>query len=141
MRPHLLQASGLDVITPAVSLFAFDALRSDLARVNGRFVLPSDGTPLALLGASDDRASRNRLRMRWLANCFAEWADARLELRRAWGPIPQGALVVRGISGEPEQAILGAFAFTTDGLGITPGNPLSLIQVSQSPEESELFAA
>jgi SNF2-related domain len=57
--------------------------------------------------------------------------------RRAHGSVPQGAIVLRDHDGRPQQAVLGAFAFTTEGLGITPGNPLSLIQASETTEESE----
>jgi Helicase conserved C-terminal domain/SNF2-related domain len=36
--------------------------------------------------------------------------------------------------------LLGSLAFSTDGLGLTPGNPLSLIQVSETPEEALLLS-
>jgi hypothetical protein len=36
--------------------------------------------------------------------------------------------------------VLGAFSFSTEGFGITPGNPLSLIQASETPEESALLS-
>jgi hypothetical protein len=36
--------------------------------------------------------------------------------------------------------MLGALAFSTDGLGLTPGNPLSLIQISESAEEAALLS-
>jgi glycosyltransferase involved in cell wall biosynthesis len=39
------------------------------------------------------------------------------------------------------QALLGSLAFSSDGLGVTPGNPLSLIQASESPEEAKLIDA
>jgi len=56
------------------------------------------------------------------------------------GPVPQGAFVVRDGSDQPLQALLGSLAFSTDGLGLTPGNPLSLIQVSETPEEARLLS-
>jgi len=36
--------------------------------------------------------------------------------------------------------VLGSFAFSTDGLGLTPGNPLSLIQASESTDEATQLA-
>ena len=33
--------------------------------------------------------------------------------------------------------MLGSFSFSTDGLGLAPGNPLNLIQASETAEESE----
>ncbi len=38
------------------------------------------------------------------------------------------------------QALLGAVALTSDGLGLSPGNPLSLIQASETPEEANMLA-
>jgi hypothetical protein len=38
------------------------------------------------------------------------------------------------------QVVLGSFAFSTDGLGLTPGNPLSLIQASESADEAAQLA-
>ena len=59
-----------------------------------------------------------------------------VEVRRANGPVPQGAVVLRNGDGGPGQAVLGSFSFSTAGLGLTPGNPLNLIQASETPEES-----
>jgi len=61
-------------------------------------------------------------------------------LRRAAGPVPQGAAVIRNGQEQPEQVVLGSFAFSTDGLGLTPGNPLSLIQASESADEAAQLA-
>ena len=63
----------------------------------------------------------------------------RLEIRRATGLVPQGALVVRDRLLEPLQALSGAFAFSSSGFGLSPGNPLSLIQVSETAQEAGLF--
>src|SRR5690554_1728316 len=40
----------------------------------------------------------------------------------------------------PEQVVLGSLAFSTAGLGLTPGNPLSLIQASESADEAAQLA-
>ena len=48
-------------------------------------------------------------------------------------------VVLRNGSGSPQQAVLGSFSFSTDGLGLAPGNPLNLVQASETPEESELL--
>src|SRR5690606_9435642 len=61
-------------------------------------------------------------------------------VRRAASSVPQGTLVVRDSAGRPSQAVLGSLGFSTDGLGTTPGNPLSLIQASETPEESLLLS-
>jgi len=46
---------------------------------------------------------------------------------------------VDGRASRPVQALLGSLAFSSDGLGITAGNPLSLIQASEGPEEAKLI--
>ena len=45
--------------------------------------------------------------------------------------------MLRSGDGRTEQAILGSFSFSTDGLGLAPGNPLNLIQASETPEEAD----
>ena len=62
-----------------------------------------------------------------------------MEVRRAVAPIPQGAFVLRNTEAQPSQALLGSVAFSTDGLGLTPGNPLNLIQASEAAEEAALL--
>jgi hypothetical protein len=49
-------------------------------------------------------------------------------------------LVLRGKSDNPLRALLGALALTTDGLGLAPGNPLAIIQASETPEEAAMLA-
>ena len=102
-----------------------------------RLVLPPEDTELALFGADGDRAARNRLQGRWLAKRCADWMEKTVEVRRADRPIPQGAVVLRNGDGSPQQAVLGSFSFSTDGLGLAPGNPLNLIQASENVEDSE----
>jgi len=141
VRPWLKPGSRLDVVTPALSLFAFAEMLRDLAAAaQCRFLLPPDGAELAIFGSEADRAARNRLQARWLATRFAEWLRSNTEIRRALGPIPQGAFVLRDNDGCPQQVFLGSLSFSTDGLGLTPGNPLSLIQASETPEEASLLS-
>jgi SNF2-related domain len=103
-------------------------------------MLPSDETDLALLGTGADRGARNRLQTCWLAKRCASWLQDKVELRRACGAVPQGAIVLRDHDGRVQQAVLGSFAFSTEGLGITPSNPLSLIQASETAQESTLLS-
>jgi len=49
-------------------------------------------------------------------------------------------LVIRESSNAPVQALLGAVALTTDGLGLSPGNPLGIAQASETPEEAAKIA-
>ncbi|WP_441295853.1 helicase-related protein [Pseudomonas sp. NBRC 111135] len=47
---------------------------------------------------------------------------------------------MRGPDGAPAQVVLGSFAFSTSGLGLTPGNPLNLIQTSETADEAAQLA-
>lgn len=138
LRPCLGAVHKLDLATSALSLFAFENLANELEHLAGtRLLLPPHGTDLGLLGNEVDRAARNRLQSQWLARRLRDWIAGRVECRTARGAIPQGAIVLRDSHSTPQQAVLGAFAFTTDGLGLSAGNPLSLVQVSETREEAE----
>ncbi len=141
MRPHLKRGNQLGCVTPSFSLHAFAELRDALSALERvQLILPPDNEGLEFLGGEGDRAARNRLQARWLANQCAKWISDKVELRRALGPVPQGAAVMRNAQATPEQVVLGSFAFSTDGLGLTPGNPLSLIQASESADEATQLA-
>jgi hypothetical protein len=141
LRRSLSPGRRVDLVTPQVSLFAFEEMLRDLCAATGcRLVLPSPDADLGLLGSDADRPARNRLRARWLAAQAIQWIERGTEVGRATGPVPQGALIAREADGRPVQVLLGSLAFTTDGLGLTPGNPLSLVQASESPEETALLS-
>ena len=141
LKSALKPGSRLDVATPALSLFAFAEVLPEVATLaQCRLLLPPDGADLAVLGSDADRAARNRLQARWLAMRLAEWLHANSEVRRAFGPVPQGAFVLRDGNAHPLLVLLGSLAFSTDGLGLTPGNPLSLIQASETPDEAKLLS-
>lgn len=150
VRPGLRPQHQLDVLSTSYSLFAFGELNSELGRVSSaRLVVPplpskeSEDTvhgELGLLGGKNDRQARNRLQSAWLARKFAAWLGAKAEVRQAQGAVPQGALVLRDEQGAAQQAILGSFAFSSEGLGISPGNPLSLIQASENAAEAHMLS-
>ena len=141
LRPGLKPGHQLDIVSPAYSLFAFAEVLADAAHLaHTRLITPPESADLALLGFPADRAARNRLQVPWLARQFALWIDTKAEVRRARGAIPQGAMVMRDALNQPIQAVLGSFGFSTDGLGITPGNPLSLIQAAENPTEAQMLS-
>ena len=128
-------------MTPAVSLFAFSELITELAAVaNARLLMPPAPTDVALFGSEADRPQRNRLQARWLAQQLAGWLRAKVEVRYSTSAVPQGALVMRDGTGKAQQAVIGAWSFSTAGLGTTAGNQLSLIQASETAEEAQLLA-
>ncbi len=141
IRPHLKRGNQLDCVTPSFSLYAFAEMREALSVLDRvQLILSPDEEVLEFLGAEGDRAARNRLQARWLANQCAKWIAGKVDLRRALGPVPQGAVVMRKPDATPEQVVLGSLAFSTAGLGLTPGNPLSLIQASESADEAVQLA-
>ena len=138
IQPWLWSGHQIDLVSDVFSLHAFGELAEKLSRIaNARLVLPPNDSELSLFGSNADRAARNRLRGRWLAKRCADWIEKKVEVRRADRPVPQGAMVLRDVEGRPQQAVLGSFSFSTDGLGLAPGNPLNLIQASETAEESE----
>ncbi|MFN8894300.1 MAG: helicase-related protein [Betaproteobacteria bacterium] len=138
---HAARGVSLDLMSGTASLFAFEALQSQASQLaSGRGIFPGTGADLALVGGEADRPARNRLQTAFLARQMADWLRSVAEVRAAAGPIPQGLAVIRDAAGEPVQAVHGSFGLSTDGLGLTPGNPLSFIQASESPAESQMLA-
>ena len=141
VRPHLKPDSQMGCVTPSFSLFAFAELRDALAKLERvELILPTGDDALEFLGGGGDRANRNQLQARRLANQCADWLTSKVDLRRVNGRVPQGTVVMRDAQGTAEQVVMGSFAFSTDGLGLTPGNPLNLIQASESGAEAAQLA-
>ncbi|MDP1997942.1 MAG: SNF2-related protein, partial [Gallionella sp.] len=141
LHPQITAGCQLDIVTPTFSLFAFSEMRREVNALAGcRLLLPSTSAELALLGSDADRAARNRLQTRWLASRLSQWLESKTKVRRAPGVVPQGAFVLRDSDARPLQVLLGSLAFSTDGLGLTPGNPLNLIQASETLEEAQLLS-
>jgi len=141
IRPGIERGHRFDMVTPELSLFAFAEINREARELERcRLVLPPNSSDLAILGTAADRPARNRLQSRWLAKRLLQWIENMVEVRRALSPIPQSAFVIRNSNGQPVQALFGSLAFSTDGLGLTPGNPMSLIQASETPEEAALLS-
>lgn len=141
LRSRLSAGQHLDIVTPAFSLFAFSELLREVAALSRcRLLLPPADDALALLGSEVDRAARNRLQTRLLADRLTQFLQAKIEVRRALGRVPQGAFVVRDSNTRPLLALMGSLAFSTDGLGLTPSNSLNLIQASETTNEAVLLS-
>jgi SNF2 family DNA or RNA helicase len=139
----LTRGGSLDAASPDFSLFAYGELRALLRGLSSsRLILPLNPTnPKFLLGADADRGSRNQLSARGLARDLAEWVRKAVEVRAAPGPLPQATLVAKNADSVPTKVISGNCPLTTDGLGITPANQFSLVQATETAEESQLLAA
>jgi Helicase conserved C-terminal domain/SNF2-related domain len=143
LRSSFSEEGGFDVATPTLSVFAYGELREALRKLaTGRLLLPvGDKAPLALLGSDADRSYRNQLKTRKFAQDLRDWLNKSVEVKGASAPIPQATLVVNDAAGKPVKVIAGNCPLSTDGLGITPANQFSLIQATESPEESQMLAA
>ena len=144
LRHSLAPSCSLDIASPAkFSLFAFSELREVLDQLRHcRVVLPiGDRWDLGLTGSGLDRAFRSQLNLHWLARECAAWIERSVELRAASFPLPQSILVTGDAASLSDIAITGNCSFTTQGLGITPGNQFSLIQCSEKQDESALLRA
>ncbi|MCA0202363.1 MAG: DEAD/DEAH box helicase family protein [Proteobacteria bacterium] len=137
LRRCLQAQSHLAVASPDFSLFAFEEIRDLLEQAEGcRLILPT-GEELVqgLLGSDADRPFRNRLLSRWLARQCRDWLEKNAEVRGAPKKLPQSIFISDGPDQALRRAIAGHCPFTTEGLGLTPGNQLSLVQSSEANEE------
>lgn len=143
LRTCLVPRSNLDIASSAFSLLAYAEVRSLFEKLERcRLVIPvTEDVNLGLLGSESDRPFRNHLQTRWLARNCSEWIQKKAEVRGAPTYLPQSTI----IAGEPDAAkqtiITGNCPFTTDGLGLTPGNQFSLIQCAEGPEESAMLGS
>lgn len=137
LRKVLGRQSTLDVASPDLSLFAFGELRALLGQLLAcRLVLPTSAAmPLDMLGGVNDRRFRNRLEVRWLARSCAEWIERCCEVRGARARLPQSTMIVGHPDPAQRRVLTGNCPFTTDGLGLTPGDQFGLIQSAEKPEE------
>lgn len=143
LRTCLVPRSNLDIASSAFSLLAYAEVRSLFEKLERcRLVIPvTEDVNLGLLGSESDRPFRNHLQTRWQARNCSEWIQKKAEVRGAPTYLPQSTI----IAGEPDAAkqtiITGNCPFTTDGLGLTPGNQFSLIQCAEGPEESAMLGS
>ena len=142
VRRTLTPPSSFDIASPVFSLFAFAELRELLERLDSCWIVLADnGESPGLTGTDADLAFRNRLNTHWLARDCAAWAERTVQLRVAPGSLPQSILIGGRPNSESKTVITGNCAFSTEGLGITPGNQFGLIQCSERPEEYAMFGA
>ena len=142
LRPSLAAPASLDLASPVFSLFAYAELRELLDKLDAcRVVLQGTDGDLGLTGSDTDRTFRNRLNVHWLARECAAWIKKKVELRGAPGALPQSLLIASKADSALTRAITGNCSFSTEGLGITPGNQFSLIQCSEGPDEAAIFSA
>jgi len=132
LGPH----ATLDIASPEFSLFAFAEVRELVNQTDRCRLILSSGEELeqGLLGGDADRPFRNRLLSRWLARQCRTWIE-KADVRGVPAKLPQSVVVSSGSESSHRRAIAGHCPFTTEGLGLTPGNQLSLVQSSEAADE------
>ena len=137
LRGKLDSGARLDIVVPNVSVFGLETLLElGATHANARIVVDKHTDIASLTGNEHDRARRNELRVRWLASKQRDWVRKQAKIRTSNSPLPQGALILRSKEGKPIMGIHGAFSLCTSGMGVSPSNPMSLIQVTESVEEA-----
>ncbi|QNI84828.1 Putative Type III restriction enzyme/ Res subunit [Synechococcus sp. PROS-7-1] len=102
-----------------------------------QLILAPKGSDLKTTGSTEERHSRNTLRLRWITKQILNLAEKDFQIRNAKTNIPQGAFVIRDSGQKPIKALIGSLSLSDSGLGLSPGNPLNLIQASESEEEAK----
>jgi len=139
LKKSTSSAASLDIVSSAFSLFAFIELKEQLAALERcRCLLPIQG--LSVLGSDKDRVFRNRLLSRHIANQCLQWIAAKVDVKGLPTTPPQSLLSLTDTTGT-KRVITGNCPFSTDGMGILPGDQLGLIQCSETNEEGQLLAA
>ena len=146
LRASLSEDSNLDLATPDFTLFAFGELRQSLEKCKKiKIALPQKPLPagsdkakaaMPLLGGPSERPYRNRLEPVYLAKRMEAWVERNAKVRFLPDQPPQSTIIIRDSEDKPVSALSGACALTTDGLGLTPGNQLGLVQATENGNES-----
>lgn len=136
LRTSLANRSVMDMATSALSLHAFGELAKPLGAISASRLVVPDALDWgdALLGGESERPFRNKLGARALALQFSKWLETKADARATPKSLPQSFI---GLSdGDNRRVITGHCPFTTDGLGLTPSDQVSLIQCAETPDES-----
>lgn len=133
---------GLNAISSALSIYGLAAIQAVLKKtVPVKIALSADVVDEGdFLGTTADRSTRNRLTAQYLAREARDWV-ATGEVRVAQTRVPQSALVLNGADDLTAVAMVGACSLTTTGLGISPADPFSLLQVGETEAENRTLAA
>src|SRR3546814_2683978 len=67
-----------------------------------------------------------------------EWLSKHAEVRHVPTAPPQSMIIIS--ENRNRHVLTGTCGFTTDGLGVTPGDRLGLVQLSDTEAEAEAFA-
>lgn len=138
-RLRSFQTTRASVASGSLSIFGMEAFHSAVGRSAPMRLLTSamEGDAASLMGSASDRALRNRLTARQSAAGLIKWLE-KSEVRSAKGQLPQSAIVLSGPEDTSSLAMVGACSLTTEGLGLAPSDPFSLIHLAEGGEAETL---
>lgn len=140
--------ADLSVLSGLFSVYAYDLLRRELARVASiRLLLPTgpagasvgDDQPFrvpGLAGTDADRRFRNTLNLSKVARDCADWLERKAEVRAVASPVTQNLFHVANGNGDA-LAIHGSSPFTSAGLGFAPSAGYDMNACFSTPDETE----
>lgn len=140
LEEWLRAGSAVDIMSPNLSLHAFAEVRELLNRADSvRLLLEAQASLHSLLfGGHSDIGYRNKLQGRWHAKSTLDWLGRHVQVRYA-DKLPQSMAIIRNTS--LNRAAIGACSLTTEGLGITPGSRLGLVQATSRDDETTAFSS
>ncbi|WP_332304325.1 helicase-related protein [Rhizobium sp. GR12] len=140
LEEWLQAGSSLDIMSPSLSLHAFAEVRELLKSAESvRLLLENHAALISLLfGGPSDIGYRNKLRGRWHAKSTLDWLGRQVQVRYA-DKLPQSMAVISNAN--LSRAAIGACSLTTEGLGITPGSRLGLVQATSTDQETTAFSS
>jgi len=119
------------LLSPDLSVFAWDALRVHLSKLASTRLLLSAGNTEApgiggnLLGGPEERRFRNALTAPGIARRLDQWLAHATQVRATRALVPHSLYHLRAPDGSAT-AIQGSSAFTAPGLGMTPSDRFEL---------------
>jgi hypothetical protein len=130
--------ANASLLTSDFSVFAWDALRTSLARLaRTRLLLATGGqeSPAIggqLLGGPDERRFRNALTAPGIARQVDRWLTRGAEVRATRVIMPSSVFHLQQPSG-PATAVQGSSAFNAPGLGLAPSERMDMNFLVQDP--------
>ena len=140
LRTWHTDKTPINIMSPCFSVHAFDEVADQFEKAaDFRLILGNDEVVAhGLFGGPNETAMRAKLKGRWLAKRASAWLKKSADVRQVQSTPPQ-SLIVAGHLGS-RKALLGSCSFSTEGLGITPGTELGIVQVAETDAEAESFA-
>ena len=134
---QIAEGSSLSVASAVFSLYAYASLREKLRTLrDAQLIVSSSISPEQILGEDADRAFRNKLTAKWLASDCFSFLRKTAQVAELPQSLFQSVLVLRDTNDHPTTALSGDCSFTTAGLGMTPKEGFSLIQLAETPAEA-----